>query len=106
MRTGARKAKYEFSAYDENLVMNMYDYEYPLALDEIFNKIYKMANDHEYLFNNTSDTVKKAINTRIFNNFKLLASAFFEQDYLNKKRKKRDDGDVENKEIVKLFEQN
>jgi len=92
MRTKARIIKQTFNEreYDEKLLMNLVDYEYQLHVDERFKNIYNKAEDHEFLFNNTSDTVKRAISSRMFNNFKFLASVFCTN---NLKRKNIDGSD-------------
>lgn len=77
MRTGARMSKrFDSKLYDRDLLMNIYDYGYMLAVHDKFSDTYVHASDHEYLFNNTSDNVKRSITSRIYKNFKMLATRF------------------------------
>jgi len=77
MRTGARMSKrFDHTLYDRDLLMKIYDYGYMLAVHDKFSDIYDHASDHEYLFNNTSDNVKRTITSRIYKNFKMLATRF------------------------------
>jgi len=77
LRTGARMSKrFDSTLYDRDLLMNIYDYGYMLAVCDTFSDTYDHAFDHEYLFNNTSDTITRAITSRIYKNFKMLATRF------------------------------